>query len=472
MTPSGRTRGVVCAALAAGAVVAVGRPWSPAAQPPPPPADTRPRVLGSAGCSATACHGGQPPASGVSSASAATLWFARDPHARAFDSLRTNTAREIARHLAAGNPPVPPDRDPRCLACHTNPQTVLTPAGRLDTSPAALTLRREGVGCESCHGAASKWIVPHATWSSPPARPAAYIQHDMAWINDLTVRAGVCAGCHVGAPATDRLPARDVTHDMIAAGHPPLAFELASYTATLPQHWHEIDRAQLPPKDRRGPEYPTRAWIAGQLVCGEFALRLLADNASRGPIWPELARFECHACHRPLGPDRSSGRAYPGRVGVDAWNVSYPLRRAAAADPVLGPALVAVTDRGVKSRAAVTADARAAADALAGWVNAVKTDRGLDARAQAVFAALKASPLPDPPDWTDAGQCVLALEARARGRLRVEVGFWRAVAFDRALVGPRADVRFTAGNLGPAHFVGERRRRAAVRLGELLRALP
>ena len=51
------------------------------------------------------------------------------------------------------------------------------------------------------------------------------------------VQAQVCVGCHVGAPAKDGVPARDLNHDLMAAGHPRLIFELSSYQANMPPHW-------------------------------------------------------------------------------------------------------------------------------------------------------------------------------------------------------------------------------------------
>lgn len=326
MTISRHKSWALVAALGASAIGAalVFRTPTPApAQPPPTAAPaataaaTRAGVLGSSGCSATACHGGPIPAGGVSGASAATLWFAHDPHARAFDALRSETGQKIARLLAAGGRPKPAERDWRCLACHTNPATVLAADGELDESPPAVAVRVEGVGCESCHGAASRWVVPHSTWSVPPDRPAAYTRHGMAWINDLATRARACAGCHVGAPEDEerRVPLRDVTHDMLAAGHPPLAFEFSSYARALPRHWTEIDRARMPPKNRRGDGHSAREWLVGQLVSGESALRLFAGGAARAErdsVWPEFARLDCAGCHRPV----STGGTSPPRCAA------------------------------------------------------------------------------------------------------------------------------------------------------------
>ena len=80
------------------------------------------------------------------------------------------------------------------------------------------------IGCETCHGGARRWLSEH-------------YQHDvgrdelaslgMIDTKNLLVRARVCAACHVGSAEND------MNHDMIAAGHPPLHFELASYEALI-----------------------------------------------------------------------------------------------------------------------------------------------------------------------------------------------------------------------------------------------
>jgi hypothetical protein len=46
-------------------------------------------------------------------------------------------------------------------------------------------------------------------------------------------------------PGPDGKPWRDVNHDLIAAGHPRLSFELSAFMATMPPHWtaHRRPRA-------------------------------------------------------------------------------------------------------------------------------------------------------------------------------------------------------------------------------------
>jgi hypothetical protein len=108
-----------------------------------------------------------------------------------------------------------------------------------------------------------------------------------------------------------------VNHEMIAAGHPDLTFELDSYSAVMPRHWKEsLDK---------DPWLNVRAWSVGQGVQLRQSLRRLARDAN-GPNWPEYAEMDCFACHHALTRSEDSWRqesGYPGRrPGVAAWNPS------------------------------------------------------------------------------------------------------------------------------------------------------
>jgi hypothetical protein len=390
-----RTWGVLAAAAVATLVVARPDPApAPAADPPSPL--SLPAVVGSAGCTTAGCHGGPVPAAGVHSPSAATHWFDHDPHARAYDALLGTAGRKIAAALGSG----PAEFDPRCLACHAHPAAVADDPRR----PGAVAFRREGVGCESCHGAAGVWLGPHTA-----AGPDRYAAPGMTRLNNPSVRAGVCAGCHVGAPAGGGSPLRDVTHEMIAAGHPRLAFELASACDALPRHWAE-------PTDRAA-----RLWVAGQAWAAAHALRLAAAHPT------EFARLDCAACHHALGDAGYPRRGPGGRPAVDRWNVSDLLRAAVADDPPARAALAPGADRSE------------AAEALAGWAEGV--ERGGRAEAVLKAALAGAAPAGNAPAWDAAAQYFLALRAyrqargdrpdpeadagfaAVRGRLQIRPGF-------------------------------------------------
>ncbi len=293
----------------------------------------RPDFQGVAGCATQACHGGSPTAGLVTIRNAATFWLDHDRHAYAYAVLLTPRSRRIVENLAGGAAVTEAYRDARCLACHTIPQTVYL-ADRWETlADDAVTaeLRRDGVGCEACHGASRAWIEPHTTIPWGEERRANYQKKGMIWLNDYLARAEVCVGCHVGAAADkeNNLPLRDVNHDLIAAGHPRLNFELASYQEALPPHWVEKDLATPTPRDRSPAEEP-RIWLAGQVRTAEAALNLLQDRATRGP-WPEFAESDCYACHHDLAAHawrqdataQDKGRPV-GSVPWNRWHVSRP----------------------------------------------------------------------------------------------------------------------------------------------------
>src|SRR5438270_7920325 len=309
--------------FAAGAAVLLTWRAGPSAAPDRPPTAGVPTGVGHfqgvGGCSARACHGSLVPDDPTADRSRYAYTFSLnfDKHPRAFAVLDQDLGRRIMKNLANGGPPKLGSEDARCLACHTVPGTVLDAGGSLNLSDAARALRREGVGCEACHGASESWLVAHTTWRSPREREAGYRSGGMTPLGDLAERAAVCVGCHVGAPEdkTHNLPARDVNHELIAAGHPRLSFEFSSYLADMPPHWNE-------PADR---ERPARAWVVGQAVQAEAELRLLQPPADGPETWPEFARYDCAACHHDLSA--GTWRRGPGRLVGDAWDVSLPLRR-------------------------------------------------------------------------------------------------------------------------------------------------
>ena len=290
------------------------------------------RPIGAAGCAAAACHGGPATdalARGDAAApdcwkTSATHWFARDPHARAYADLEGELAARIMAGMAAGGPLVRATDDARCLACHTNP--ALAPAG---TPESLVALRREGVGCEACHGNAGGWLYEHTAWydQRPP-------DATMARLNDLGERAAACAGCHVGAapdPARG-YPARDMNHDMIAAGHPRLNFDFADSQRRLTPHWFERDRA-APGGPPRGPDFEARAWLVGRVAHAEAAALLLADRAARADRgdpatpWPELAESSCVSCHHAVGGNAFPAPRQPRKPGRPQWQPVWPVTR-------------------------------------------------------------------------------------------------------------------------------------------------
>jgi len=305
---------------------------------------------GAGSCSAAGCHGGNGTRPKFSLASRSTenfsshsTWIQVDPHARAYQVLLGDQSRQM--HKLLGPTWKPPHQEARCLSCHATfePDSVSN-AVSLHSSPASQTDRivldhdrlTDGVSCESCHGPAGKWLKPHteARWSSLTSLE----KHELGFRElrfDLVVRSRTCVQCHVGGPG------RDVNHDLIAAGHPRLAFEFSAYHANMPAHWsHDLDRRNFRPRDvgrpSDGKETPSiresKLWLVGQLATAEAALGLLesraAQAATESTAWPEFAEYSCYACHHDLQAPSwrqqlpLSGRK-PGSYPWGTW--VYPL---------------------------------------------------------------------------------------------------------------------------------------------------
>jgi hypothetical protein len=282
-------------------------------------------------CSAIACHGGPVDAGRGDLAwkSAYTVWARRDPHARAYRTLFTERSRRMVQRLRGLTElsQAAPHKEQTCLACHS-PIDAALPA-----EEAAHVLRGDGVSCEACHGAAKRWLVEHTTtrWDSLPPGERYGPRFGMTNTQDMAARAAACAQCHVGSAASGDGPARDVNHDLIAAGHPRLNFEFSAYLANMPRHWH------VTPEERAGPESEARAWGVGQAVAAQSALRLLESRAAaasaaleRGDhvAWPEFAEYDCFACHHALhARSAPPERARPGdRLGAYRWG-TWPYAR-------------------------------------------------------------------------------------------------------------------------------------------------
>jgi hypothetical protein len=294
-------------------------PSTPASDPAPlprwEPAQLRPSTstVGTGRCSAVACHGSPLPVGGTRIFhDEHTIWITRDPHAEAYQVLHSELSQNIVRLLNNGSrPAVPAHKDDRCLVCHAT--AAPSAAARESTS-----VVEESVGCESCHGPAQNWLERHTTdaWAVLPAGEKEQ-RFGMYQTADLARRAAVCAGCHVGGPSEDGRPARDVNHDLIAAGHPRLAFELSGFLANLPAHWNEKGR-------NAAPDFPARAWAVGQLVSASAALEQLANRArdakQQSGRWPELSEYDCASCHHELNGSHSVRAA---GLGTPRWGKWY-----------------------------------------------------------------------------------------------------------------------------------------------------
>lgn len=236
--------------------------------------------FGAGGCAAQACHGG-----GASERQEYKIWATSDRHSKAFAALSGDVGRRIGERLG-----IDPPHARECLACH----------GATGVRTAASFDPQDGVSCELCHGAAGRWLGEHAApgFKETPAR-----DKERLGLRDLTTpakRAAACVGCHVGAEG------RDITHAMMAAGHPPLVFSLAKFLHDMPPHWK--DEA---PGD-------AVAWAEGARAAAAARLRQVARVARDGKEWPEFAAFDCYACHHVIGGGMGARPgARPGDLPLD-----------------------------------------------------------------------------------------------------------------------------------------------------------
>lgn len=258
-------------------------------------------------CSATACHGGALAGTSVRKAvrgSEYSLWLELDPHARSWHTLCQAESSSILVRLGImrGGEIVDQGGFDNCLACHNTTREF--------TEPRSQAPIHEGVGCASCHGPAEKWLSRHyqANWD-----PASAVQDGYVPAHNLLARARMCATCHVG----DR--DRDMNHDLIAAGHPPLFYEFSTFQLRMPKHWREESQATAS-------RYEASLWLAGQLAGLDASLALLEARAGQQlPIsqWPELSHLDCSACHQPVKlRDVTEQRAtrQAGTAPWSAWN--------------------------------------------------------------------------------------------------------------------------------------------------------
>ena len=260
------------------------------------------RYVGPGSCSAVACHGGIEPRSVTRVLqNEYSTWVTRDKHARAYTSLTTPLGEQIARTLQLG----PAEQAQRCLVCHALDVPASQQARKFDLA--------DGVSCESCHGPASRWIGPHLQANAQHAQMVSLGLYDN---RNLVLRTERCLSCHLGAPGLS------VDHELIAAGHPDLRFELDSFTAVEPPHWVEKSADGQPLND---PLFGTRAWAIGQAVELRVSMQRLVRDARSGP-WREFSEMDCISCHHSLtGPLSWRQRAgYPGhRAGDPPYNLSH-----------------------------------------------------------------------------------------------------------------------------------------------------
>ncbi|MEI7687276.1 MAG: multiheme c-type cytochrome [Planctomycetota bacterium] len=299
------------------------------------------------------------------------IWSQHDKHKDAARVLKNERSKQIAAIMKL---PADLTNEPRCANCHG---VYIDPAREKeliheDTFQGDDRLA-SGVSCVACHGPIAEWVNEHAAplpkkkWATR-SRDEKAQEFGLRDLWDPVERAQVCFSCHIGNIKEGKF----VSHEMYAAGHPPLpSIELTAFSEAMPAHWESLTQKAARAleggeKARNGAAFlkaaygmdakamrmeQTRLVALTSLVAlrdsvrmmGEFAAESLKPKALDA-TWPELAFFDCYACHHDLKTKSwRLERGYqgkPGRPTVRPW--SYPL--ALAADrlidpPTLDPAL-------------------------------------------------------------------------------------------------------------------------------------
>ena len=270
------------------------------------------KYIGPGSCAASSCHGSVKSIAGSRILqNEYSTWIIQDKHSRAYQALTGDVGERMARILKLG---AKAEEAPKCLACHS-----LNPAPEQRGRVFEIS---EGVSCENCHGPASGWLGPHTTRTWAHEKSVALGMHDTQSVIHRTEK---CLECHLGTKN------RFVDHEMIAAGHPDLYFELDSFSAVMPRHW-KSPRESEPGKPAEDAAWVgVREWSAGQAVQLRAAMERLTWRAKderfdKKDVWPEFSELSCFACHHALGPAKDSWRQEHGyigrRPGNPAWNSS------------------------------------------------------------------------------------------------------------------------------------------------------
>ena len=171
---------------------------------------------GVASCANSLCHGAVIPHVGSNIAHTEyTVWSRKDPHSQTYRDLFRDDFVAITDKLGLKKP----HREPVCLACHASN----VPAEK----QGAKFSMEDGIGCETCHGGAEKYLSTH---TAEDATRAKNIQRGLYPTDDMIERTRLCLSCHYGTTG------QFVTHEIMGAGHPRISFELDTFSELLNPH--------------------------------------------------------------------------------------------------------------------------------------------------------------------------------------------------------------------------------------------
>ncbi|MBI3608629.1 MAG: hypothetical protein HY207_11735 [Nitrospirae bacterium] len=290
--------GVAAMVACAAALASMGLGPARAADNPAPSANEKPRpgqYLGAPSCASSHCHGSAQPRTAYDvRQNEYLIWLKQDKHTKTYSVLSNALSKRIAKNMKLKRPP---QEEARCLDCHG-----LAVAEELQARPVDLA---DGISCEGCHGPAGGWLAGHTEEGWTHQRS---VEAGMTDLRDLVTRTEVCLGCHLGKTGTG------VDHELLAAGHPDLVFELVNFSAAMPAHWTPVSRKKA--RADRPDRNTARAWAVGQVVQFRESMHLTARRAQSGR-WPDFAEMECTSCHHALnGGKERQLRGYSLAAGL------------------------------------------------------------------------------------------------------------------------------------------------------------
>jgi hypothetical protein len=260
-------------------------------------------------------------------------WKDKDKHTMAHELLKDKRAQKMGEALGWDVM-----TDPRCISCHGIPGTKeqfdqknFVGTQKIGFDEAKI---KEGITCTVCHGAnKTTWVKEHGSpdererlvWRARSREEKDKV-FGMTDLWDPSKRAKLCLSCHIGNTAEKKF----VTHSMYAAGHPPLpGVELATFSDEMPRHWQYLaekdeDVQKLlnyDPKDASLEK--TRLVLTSGLAAFRDSMQLLSTQAADDKAWPELAQFDCYACHHelktPAWRQNRLPKGKPGRPQMREW---------------------------------------------------------------------------------------------------------------------------------------------------------